>query len=50
MKLAHIAPNWGKYGISGYCVFVVGLESIFTRTMKEAVAWCKKNGFSYIKL
>ena len=49
-KLAHIMPNYGKYGISGYVCIVVGLENVFCKTLKEATRWCKKNSFDFIKL
>ena len=50
MKIAHIMPNYGRYGINGYICMAVGFDNFFARTMKIAKAWSKANGFEGIRL
>ena len=47
-KYAMIQPRYGRYGISGWDVMVVGMELILCRTKALARKWCKENGYDVL--
>ena len=49
-KIAHIMPNYGRYGVSGYICIATGFANVFCKNLKEATKWCKKHNFNFIRL
>ena len=49
--IAHIIPNYGKYGtIIGYICMAVGFQNVFCKNIKEAKSWCSSHGFEAVRL
>ena len=48
MKYGMIQPRYGRYGICGYDVLIVGLAAIFFRTRALAKKWMKGNGYDIL--
>lgn len=49
MKYGMIQPRYGRYGICGYDLMIVGLENILFATKKLARKWAKDNGYDIIE-
>lgn len=47
-KCGMIQPRYGRYGICGYDVMIVGMENILFATKGLARKWCKANGVDVI--
>lgn len=47
-KRGMIQPRYGRYGISGWDVLIVGLDCLFFKTKKLARQWMDANGYEVI--
>ena len=49
MKYGMIQPRYGRYGICGYDLMIVGLENILFATKKLARKWAKEHGYGIVE-
>lgn len=48
MKYGMIQPRYGRYGICGWDVIIVGMENLLFSTKGLARKWMKQNGYDVI--
>ena len=48
-KSGMVQPRYGRYGICGWDVLVVGMSALFFATKGKAVKWMKDNGYEIVK-
>lgn len=44
----HIQPRYGRYGICGWDVMIVGMANILFSTKRLAKKWASSNGYSML--